>query len=290
MKNKNILLTVCALTLLVTSTVFGQRNEQRDSVAVWVRTIEGNEYQGYLEIQNSQELIIRTPNLGVIKIPMAQVRKIREIDPKDINRKSASTSSAYFSRYYLSSSAITMRKNEGYYHNSLLLFNRAEYGITDWWSIGAETSFYATGLFGGGITNRLQVPLRSDLFHLGVKGTIGIMFENGNAMGQLMGLATIGPADRNVTLGLGYSFEQGESVVRPTIQVSGDFRIGRKGAILFDLLFLETGSESLDYYIFGGRHLFRRVGLDYGIGLINENELASGFIIPIPWLGLTVPF
>jgi hypothetical protein len=109
-------------------------------------------------------------------------------------------------------------------------------------------------------------------------------------MGQLLGLLTLGPADRNVTLGLGYTFEQGESVIRPTVQVSGDFRIGRRGAILFDVHLLETGSESLDYYIFGGRHNFRRIGLDYAIALINEDDLTSGYVIPIPWIGLTIPF
>lgn len=284
------LLILIVLSLGSLETVYAQQPAQQDSLAYWVRTKDGNEYKGFLEVRNSQELTLRTKNLGLVTIPLSEIRNIKEINPAEVDRPFAATPYAYFTRYYLTSSAITLRKGEGYYHNSLFIYNRAEYGLTDWWTIGIETGILdGNGQFTAGLTNRFQFPLGGENFRLGAKGTIGVATDEGNATGQIMGLATIGPVDRNVTVGVGYTFIQGVSTNSPTFQIAGDFRVGRKGAVLFDIHLIETGLESLDYYMLGGRHLFRRVGLDYAIAVLNTDDF-NGYAIPIPWLGLTIPF
>lgn len=290
--NSNLsVLIITLLTMIQISVCQAQEPAQKTELAYWVRTKDGNEYQGSLEVRNSQELILNTAALGRVIIPLDQIRNIRQIRPEDLAKKFIANSSAYSGRYYLSSSAITMRKNEGFYHNSMFLFNRVEYGITDWWTIGAETGlFNEDGYISGGITNRLTIPLGTNNFHLGAKGTVGILFGDGSMTAQILGLATIGPPDKNVTIGAGYTLHQRQgSPNSPTLQVAGDFRIGRRGAVLFDLHLTDISSEGLKYYIFGGRHNFRRIGLDYAIAFISADDL-GGYVLPIPWVGLTVPF
>ena len=288
MGNYYNILTAFCLCLIFSSPLHGQIEPKHDSVAVWIRTIDGNEYQGILEIQNSRELIIRTNNLGVVTIPMTHVRKIRQIDLKDLNSKFPSKSSAYDGRYYVGSSAMTMQKSEGYYHNSMILFNRLEYGITDWWTVGAETGFLDGNAPSAGLTTRLQIPLGTEFFHLGAKGFFGVSMDDGPGINQVLGLAPFGPADRNVTVGLGYVFRNGEVSDGSTFQVSGDFRIRRRGALVFDVNLYEAGTEGLNFYMLGGRHHFRRVGLDYAVAVVHERYWGLAF--PFPWIGLTIPF
>ena len=88
-----------------------------------------------------------------------------------------------------------------------------------------------------------------------------------------------------MTLGVGYGIADGEFSDRPTINISGMFRTGKKAYLITENYIISTGYETIGILSFGGRFVGKRIIIDYG-GLYSPN---SGRLSIIPWLSISVP-
>ena len=115
-----------------------------------------------------------------------------------------------------------------------------------------------------------------------------VIGEESTGFGIAYGITTFGSRDKNISLGIGYGYSDGDWANSPTLTLSAMIRTGEHGYLMTENYYIGTGSEN-DLFLFfvGGRYLFRKIGLDYG-GLIPGDTGGEFFIIP--WLGITVPF
>lgn len=109
------------------------------------------------------------------------------------------------------------------------------------------------------------MPVIKDKYNVGAGALLGTVIGEGSSFGILYGVNTFGNKDKNVTIGLGWGFSDGEIATSPTVSVSGMYRTGAKGYLLTENYFISTGSETLGIISFGGRRIIQSVGLDFGL-------------------------
>ena len=265
---------------------------QQDTTRYRFETKDGNEFIGIILSQDANSIVVKTENLGEITIPKSELLKMTEIrDARIVNgkfwfRNPQST------RYFWQPNAYGLRKGEGYYQNVWVLFNQVAVGVTDNISIGLGT--VPLFLFAGTstpiwITPKFSIPIVKDKVNIGGGALMGtVIGEENTNFGIAYGITTFGSRDRNLSLGIGYGYADGDWANRPTLTLSAMIRTGDRGYLMTENYYIGTGGDD-DVYLFfiGGRYLFKKVGLDYG-GLIPGNTGGEVFIVP--WLGLTIPF
>ncbi len=280
---RTLKILITLLIIVISEITYSQEKTASDSVAMWVRTRDGNEYVGFIEIRNSAEIQLRTTNMGIVTIPIDQIRKIREIDPRDVDRLFPDFYSAYKTKYYTIPSAQMLKKGEGYYQNGILLNNQVAYGITDHWSVGIGTFIP----FAAWISTKAGFSI-SEGIHLAGNFSIGTQLEEGPAtVGLFTGIITLGKDRFQATFGGGLLLEDGAFQNQAVFQFGALFQTGPRGYIIFEGNVLHS-SEFFDRtYIFGGRTRVRRVAIDYGVGFIDDN---SDFLFLYPYVGVLIPF
>nr|WKN36058.1 hypothetical protein K4G66_27200 [Tunicatimonas sp. TK19036] len=264
-----------------------------DTTLLWlVKTTDGNEYIGELISQTNQELRLKTRNLGEITIQNVDIISLEQIMPVRAQQRTAWQQHPHATRYFFAPNGYNLARGEGYYQNTWVLFNQVSLGLTDNVSLGV--GMIPLFLFGGEttpfwITPKVSIPIRRDRINLGagalIAGTIG--YET-SAVGIAYGVGTFGTRDRNVTLGLGYGFADGDWAESPAITLSGTSRIGARAFLLTENYFVDTGSGIAAVVSLGGRSLIgKSASLDYGL-IIPTGDMDSFFAIP--WLSVTIPF
>lgn len=186
--------------------------------------------------------------------------------------------------YYLSrASAIPLNKGEGFYRNIWGLYNEAQVGITNRFSMGLS-ALLLPGLevpVAGWLDLNYSIPTKNEKFHWGLGTFIGSVFVAPYVQG------TWGDRNKNISLGAGYvpfTFEFDEGGIG-VILLSTSKRIGRKSYFVTDnyaLLYLNDAviSSTLAWRKTG------KVGFEIGLSL----NLVEDDFTPGPWLGFHVPF
>ena len=265
---------------------------QQDTTRYRFETKDGNEFIGIILSQDANSIVVKTENLGEITIPKSELLKMTEIrDARIVNGKFW-FQNPQSTRYFWQPNAYGLRKGEGYYQNVWVLFNQVAVGVTDNISIGLGT--VPLFLFAGTstpiwITPKFSIPIVKDKVNIGGGALMGtVIGEENTNFGIAYGITTFGSRDRNLSLGIGYGYADGDWANRPTLTLSAMIRTGDRGYLMTENYYIGTGGDD-DVYLFfiGGRYLFKKVGLDYG-GLIPGNTGGEVFIVP--WLGLTIPF
>ncbi len=75
----------------------------------------------------------------------------------------------------------------------------------------------------------------------------------------------------------------------PTINISGIIRTGKRGYLVTENYFISAGDENVLIFSLGGRTLWNRFSLDYGLSRPFTKEIGASFFF-IPWLGFVIPF
>jgi hypothetical protein len=199
-------------------------------------------------------------------------------------------------KYFFTPNGYGLKKGEGYYQNSWVLTNQAAVGITNHFSLGC--GLIPLFLFNGAstpvwISPKFSIPIVKDRLNMGVGALIGSVVggdsesEAERLFGMTLGTFTYGSKDRNVSLGIGYVFTGNGWESTPTIHFGGMFRIGRKGYIMLEG-FSFTGEETFPLVALGGRTVWSKLSLDYG--LMAPVYVGTDIFIAIPWLGVAIPF
>lgn len=265
-----------------------------DFTSLWlVTTTDGNEYVGELIEQNDFEVRLLTKNLGEITIRTEDIVSIEPVVPDKMIQRQEWRKHPHATRYFFSPNGYGLRQGEGYYQNTWVLFNQVSVGVTDNFSIGG--GMIPLFLFAGAptpiwITPKFSIPVSAERVNLGIGGLFGgvVGGGEGSTFGIAYGVSTFGSRDKNITVGLGYGFADGEWADTPLFTLGGTTRIGKRAFLLTENYFVSSGGDVFGMISVGGRSLARSVSFDYG--LFFPVGGGDGIFIAIPWLSLTVPF
>ena len=284
-------LTLCLITLSLISNA----QTSQDSIRSQVETVDGNAYIGVILEQNTETIRIKTDKLGEISIPRGDVKRITPLTTIKTKDGTYWLDNPQATRYFWSPNGYSLKAGEGYYQNVWIMGNQAVYGITDYFSAGV--GMIPLFLFAGAptpawITAKFSMPVVKDKVNLGAGALMGTMIgaedEGNTTFGILYGLATLGSKDKNLNIGLGWGFADGEIAKNPTVNINGMIRIGPKGYLMTENYIIGTPDETLVITMVGGRSIIKRIGLDYGLIFPFAQEMDG--LLAIPWLGLSIPF
>ena len=106
-------------------------------------------------------------------------------------------------------------------------------------------------------------------------------------------VTTFGNRNKNVTVGLGYGFADGNWAKSPTVTVSGMWSTGKRGYLMTENWFISAGNERMLILLVGGRYTAKALSFDYGLGrpvFFNTSADFNASSFAFPWLGINVPF
>lgn len=269
--------------------------QQDTTLTYQVETTDGNVFVGKLLSRNENAIVLKTENLGVLTIPFKTVKELKEVTAQKIVDGDIWPDNPHASRYFYLPNGYGLKKGEGYYQNTWVLFNQLSYGITNNFSMGV--GIIPAFLFGTNgapvwLTPKFSFPVKQDKWNIGAGAILatylGEKSSNVSWIGMTYGVSTFGSKDKNFTVGAGFAFAGDEWANTPVISLGGTIRTGKRHYFLTENYFFFGNGEAAAMIWLGGRFASRHLAIDYG-GIIPAGADLSQVII-IPWLSLTVPF
>jgi len=186
---------------------------------------DGTSLRGEVISQDSVEAVIRTRNLGEVRVPVDQIMKIELRPERDVSEPETTsqqkTDETYINQFpqtmRLAPTALQAEKGKLYFRNYILYVSQFEYGISDNWSV--STSFFTflpTAAFS--LNTKFSLPV-SDRVRVGASVQYagvqsGGIFNGGNRLFEgityVQGLVTTGDRQNNTTYGAGWTISRGE--------------------------------------------------------------------------------
>lgn len=254
---KHFLLSLVLLLPLLTSAqdeYYQKKPAAKPTYSVVLK--DGTQLRGELVRQDSAEAVIRTSNLGEVRVPSNQIVRIEQIGAR---AEGEGYPNLFPQTMRLAPTAFSAEKGRLYYRNYYLYISQFEYGVTDNWSVGATFySFLPTNLFS--LNTKVSLPV-SDRVRLGINAQYAaVRFDNVlEGIGYVQGIVTTGDRQNNTTFGLGWSVSGGE-VSR---NVVGTFGLVRKVSPKLSFItenFVLIGSGNVDFVgvLSGGIRFDRR--------------------------------
>lgn len=266
---------------------------QTDTAQIYrVEMLDGNEFIGSIISDSTGQIELKTANLGILKIDKALIKEIELVESAKIIQGKLWFDNPQAARYYWAPNGYGLKKGEGYYQNIWVLFNQVSVGITNNISIGAGVM--PLFLFGSPntplwVTPKVSFPVVKDKVNLGV-GTIlfTITGDGGVSFGILYGTATLGSRNENISLGLGFAYNEKDVATIPIYNISGMLRCSQRFYLITENYLIMSDGETVGFFSGGGRSITKRVAIDYGLFIPFAPDIDK--LVAIPWLGITVPF
>ena len=188
-----------------------------------------------------------------------------------------------------------MDQGEIYYQNYSLLFNQIHFGASEEFSLGFTfewlsllTSLDSIDTYAPGfvITPKVSIPVIEDELQLGL-GAFFAEIPNTDAFIDLafvLGTATYGTEDKNISLGFGFGLIEGEFAALPTVFLSGQYRFSNRLAVIGESGIIP--GPNLGFSNLAMRLIGRKLHWDLGLITIGaKGEVTQS----IPLVGLVVP-
>ncbi len=288
MKKLTQLLLNCSFLLLCSNYATAQLS---DTTTIWqITTLDDNEFVGHILSETESTIKFKTATIGVITIRKNQIKRREELISDASTNGLLWTENPMAFRYFIGNSGYNLRKGEAYYQNAWIFVNNFDIGLSDHFSLGIGT--VPLFLFAGSttpiwLTPKISLPIESDKVNFGIGGLVGttISTDFNTSFGYGFGNLTLGNRNKNLTIGVGYGFVDGEFAERPTFSISGMIRTGKRGYIVTENYILSTGFETIPIFSLGGRFIGKRISIDYGGFYIPE----IGDFALIPWLSISIP-
>lgn len=301
MKNSIIFNLLLLFALLLSTALSAQTIKDKNTKTWHVETTDGNEYYGEKRGEDSLSITLLTTTIGELKIPKNKIKRLEEVDKDQLLNGSFLVPNAHSSRYFWSPNGFGLKKGEGYYQNTWVMLNQVSLGVSNNLTIGV--GIIPTFLFGAGgegtpfwITPKVQFPIANGKAQAG----LGVIYmnllggDNGGfgGLGMAYGVTTFGDRNRNLTVGLGYGFADGNWSKSPTITLSGMYRVGKRGYFMTENWFISAGSQTIAVILVGGRYTAKVLAFDFGLGrpISFNSDFGDVGFFAIPWLGVNVPF
>jgi hypothetical protein len=245
-------------------------------------------------MQFSEGVVTLRNDAGDFRVNVKNIRRIKGGPEKTSDSNEKWFASPKKGTYVLGPSGLPLEPNEFNYQNNFIVINTLNYGITNAVSVGGGFELLTAAL-GHPIyylNPRISIPLRENL-HLGS----GILFLSAPSLeingtnvdvskyydlGVIYGSATLGNSDRNITLITGYGLLNSKPTNRPTISLSGVYRLGSRIALISENWLIP------DYYIisYGMRLMTRRIAFDFT--LINNHEFYANGTFGFPFVSFMI--
>lgn len=314
MKISRLMLALAIVLVLVRSGVAAAQRQQvpRDTMLTHVLYLaDGTTLVGRLVSRDSLTIQFET-NGGMLTIPVARVKELRDVRPADVKGNEYWFPDANETRLFFAPTGRMLKKGEGYYSNTYLVLQNFVGGVTDQFTLGggmsilpssdffSENVYYVTPKIGLYNQSKTNVAIGALL------GTVpGVNGGGGDAFGILYGVATRGGPDASVTGGIGYGFEGGDLQDRPLFMLGGAVRSSRRISLLTENYF--TWTRESEYVYCGSypscpppqyRNELQAV-VSYGLRFMGEKlstdfalwNYSGEFIFPgIPYIAFAVKF
>ncbi|MEO1259327.1 MAG: hypothetical protein AAFZ15_11050 [Bacteroidota bacterium] len=296
---QRILFLFFSICFLCSSSTYLTAQQTEDNILYVIETVDGNRYIGSILSQDEETVQLRTKTLGDITIQRDQIGSMELLDAAQIVGGNYLWDTPFVTRYYVGSSAYSLRKGEGYYQNSWIFYNNINVGLTDNIDVGIGIVPLFLFTFGSGdgitpiwLTTKIALPVEKDKFNLAAGGVYAnVLGGDTNGGGQIYGVSTFGSRNRNVSLGIGWFYGADEGLAeRPTFSFSTMQRGKPKWAFVSENYFFGVGDEGLVILSAGARYLGDKISLDMsGFTFVYTGGGQDVFPI-LPWLSVSVPF
>lgn len=279
------------LLLLLFFTFSSSAQVQQDTIYRF-ETKDGNEYFGKIISQDNEKIIVKSERLGEFTLYKSDIIKMEITNEKKIKMGEYWNENSQAARYFWVPNGYGLKKGEGYYQNIWVFVNQVSYGFTN--NISMGVGMVPLFLFAGAptpvwLTPKVSFPIVKDKINIGAGALVGtVLGEDGFGFGLLYGMSTFGSRDKNITIGLGWGYADGEMGSRPTINVSGMLRTSRNWYLMTENYYLDFGGGGLGLISFGARRMYKKLGLDFGLFVPFSTDDIT--FIAFPWLGITLPF
>lgn len=320
-----ISIVLCMLLCMVnTPNYYSQVTVEQtgDDKYVRVMLFEGDVYDGFLIEITEETILIETEMLGKMRFNKRDVSQCFEIIEEELGEFEEDNSrflelNLQKTRYFYSPSGHQLKKGQGYTHNMYVLYNSMSYGINDYLTAGVVLT-----PFGAGATLKAGVSANESI---SVSGGFQVLmpyriptyytrtvtdFTSPILMG--FGNMTFGTSKRNVTMNYGYATfdrmvrvenpETGESdistqnTVLNMYSTAAMINLSSTSWFMFEGFFITQFVEDNDVnltglFIVGFRRASakRKMLWDFGGVIVPEFVESSGMILPMPFVGLTLP-
>lgn len=214
------------------------------------------------------------------------------------------SNNTYGSHYFSTSSAIPLRKGDGFYKNTMVSFNTVAYGLTEHLSVTGALDLVSLirARTGGPVySGRVQVSgSASELFHLGASVTylntripVGADVPEGAAAppGFFTGLAmvTYGSADNQLTLAAGWTHDGRRAGRRPVVNAGGAVRVFANVLFVTEHWIFMDPARNFLVHAFGARIIGNDLAID--VGLVHDKEYTKKVTaVGLPFLSATLNF
>ena len=196
------------------------------------------------------------------------------------------TPNSHYTRYFFAPNAFPLKKKSGYLQTTWLMGWSANYGVSDYTSIG-----FLTTLFGQPFIVTPKISFKgSDNWHIGGGVLLGYI---GDPLGITYGLSTWGNMEKNVTVALGWAFGGGEIHQSPMLSVNAMTRISKSWMLMVESWMLTDEASDAHILIYGVRwHRGGKNSLDAGFAIHREviEEWNSQFFPGFPCINWTYGF
>lgn len=266
-----------------------QRTDFKQYDSVYIQLVDYSEYEGRLFNITNDTIHIEHPYFGVIKFPL---RYVIELENLSIKKYSAGNPNA--TRYLFAPSAFPLTKGEGYYQNTYILVNSANYGVTNRLSLGGAVVLPLAAY----INARYSIPLSEKWYSSFGIITGGVI--NGEAGFAIpFGNISYGNFESNLTLGVGQPFLFSSSQPGPSefplVAISGMKRIGKRLSLVtenwiipykeryyseVDERFKLTQRTRAVGILSAGIRLFLNKNSSIDLAIINVEDQGNGILLP----------
>ena len=200
--------------------------------------------------------------------------------------KEEKTVVSHYTRYFFVPNAFPLKKKSGYLQSTYLMGWSANYGVSDYTSIGFLTTLYGQPFV---VTPKIGVKV-SDNWHIGGGVLLGYI---GDPFGTTYGMSTWGNIEKNLTVALGWAFGGGEIHQSPMLSVNAMTRISKSWMLMVESWMLTDEASDAHILLYGVRwHRGGKNSLDAGFAIHREviEEWNSQFFPGFPCINWTYGF
>lgn len=214
------------------------------------------------------------------------------------------SNNTYGSHYFASFSAIPLRKQSGFYKNTMVSLNTVAYGLTEHLSMAGSLDLVSLirARAGGPVySGRIQVSgATSEIFHLGASVTylntrvpVGASVGEGVTLppGFFVGMAmfTIGSKDNQLTVAGGWTHDGKEAGKSPVVNIGGAVRLFTNVMLITEHWIFTDPKRDFLAHSFGARILGDDLAID--VGFAYDKEFTTKVTaIGMPFVSATLNF
>ncbi|HYC84313.1 MAG TPA: hypothetical protein VEB86_03785 [Chryseosolibacter sp.] len=217
------------------------------------------------------------------RIPMNEIRKI---DYAVTKRSDYWHDSPNALRYLISPTAWPLEQGEVLWHNTYLILNSIQVGVSDDITIGGGADVFSGNLFFFNAKAHLlskptyKFSIALNYFHLPEDFLENVAGDDLRDLGMVYGLGTWGNSNHHFTVGAGYLILKSE-LLPPIVSVGGTTRFTKNFALVTENWFLFVGQQHVDVPVIisaGIRYIGERSSVD--VAFYGDHEFSGEIAIP----------